>query len=42
VLFLLAAQSSHLALFTAVMALGLIIGIFGHIMHSRPMILTSG
>lgn len=39
-LFLLAAQSSHLALFTAVMALGLIIGIFGHIMHSRPMILT--
>lgn len=37
---LLAATSSHLGLFTAVLALGVVIGVFGHIIHSRTLILT--
>jgi hypothetical protein len=37
---LLVASSSHLGLFTAVLALGVVIGVFGHIIHSRTLILT--
>ncbi len=37
---LLAVQSSHLGLFTAVLALGLVIGVFGHIVKSRTLIIT--
>jgi hypothetical protein len=36
----LAASSSHLGVFTAVLALGLIVGVFGHIIHSRTLIIT--
>jgi hypothetical protein len=35
-----AAQSSHLALFTIALAVGLAVGVFGHIIHSRTMIVT--
>ena len=35
-----AAISSHLALFSAVLAFGLLVGILGHIMGSRTLILT--
>jgi hypothetical protein len=36
-----AATSSHIGLFTALLALGLVIGIFGHIIKSRPLIITA-
>ena len=36
----LAAQSSHLGLFTALLALGLVIGVFGHIIKSRTLVVT--
>jgi hypothetical protein len=39
-LLLLAAQQSHLVLFTATLAIGLLIGVFGHIIHSRTLIIT--
>jgi hypothetical protein len=34
-----AVTSSHLGLFTAVLALGLAIGVFGHIIKSRTLII---
>ena len=37
---LLAAQASHLGVFTAALAIGLAIGVFGHIIHSRTLIIT--
>jgi hypothetical protein len=37
---LLAVQSSHLGVFTAALAFGLVIGVFGHIIKSRTLILT--
>jgi hypothetical protein len=37
---ILAAQQSHLGVFIAVLALGLVVGVFGHIIHSRTLILT--
>jgi hypothetical protein len=36
----LAVQSSHLALFSAGLAIGLLVGIFGHIIGSRTLIIT--
>jgi hypothetical protein len=36
----LAASSSHLGLFTVALALGLLVGVFGHIIHSRTLIVT--
>jgi hypothetical protein len=36
----LAVQSSHLGLFTAALAVGLLIGVFGHIIKSRTLIIT--
>jgi hypothetical protein len=39
-LLVLAASSSHLGLFTAALAVGLVIGVFGHIIHSRTLIIT--
>ena len=36
----LAAASSHIGVFTAVLALGLVIGVFGHIIRSRALIIT--
>ena len=36
----LAAESSHLAVFTAALAAGLGIGVFGHIIRSRTLIIT--
>jgi hypothetical protein len=35
-----AAGASHLGVFTAVLAIGLVIGVFGHIIKSRTLILT--
>lgn len=35
-----ASQQSQLTLFTVVLILGLLVGVFGHIIHSRPLILT--
>jgi hypothetical protein len=40
VILVLAVSSSHLGVFTAVLALGLIVGVFGHIIHSRTLIIT--
>jgi hypothetical protein len=34
------ASSAHLGLFTAALALGLLIGVFGHIIRSRTLIIT--
>jgi hypothetical protein len=34
-----AVGSSHLGLFAAVIAAGFAVGVFGHIIHSRPLIL---
>jgi hypothetical protein len=34
-----AVKSSHLGLFAAVIALGFVVGTFGHIIRSRPLIL---
>jgi hypothetical protein len=36
----LAAQSSHLTLFIIALAFGLVVGVFGHIIRSRTMIIT--
>ncbi len=36
----LAVQSSHIGVFTAALIVGLAIGVFGHIIHSRTLILT--
>ncbi len=35
-----AAQQAHLGVFIAVLALGLVVGVFGHIIRSRTLILT--
>jgi uncharacterized membrane protein (UPF0136 family) len=35
-----AVRSSHLGLFAAAIAVGFLIGVFGHIIRSRPLILT--
>jgi hypothetical protein len=40
VLTLVVAASSHLGLFTAAIALGLVVGVVGHIIRSRALILT--
>jgi hypothetical protein len=40
VILVLAVSSSHLGVFTAVLALGLVVGVFGHIIHSRTLIVT--
>jgi hypothetical protein len=40
VLTLVVAASSHLGLFGAALALGVVIGVFGHIIHSRALIIT--
>ena len=37
---LVASQQSQLHAFLAVMILGLVIGVFGHVVHSRTLILT--
>ncbi len=37
---LLAASGSHLGVFTALLALGLIVGVIGHIIKSRTLIIT--
>jgi hypothetical protein len=36
----LAAASSHIRLFTAALVLGLVIGVFGHIIGSRTLIIA--
>jgi len=36
----LAVESSHLGIFTAALALGLVIGVFGHIIRSRTLVIT--
>jgi hypothetical protein len=36
----LAATSAHLGLFAGAMAVGLVIGVFGHIIRSRPLIVA--
>jgi hypothetical protein len=36
----LAVQSAHIGAFTAVLIAGLVIGVFGHIIRSRTLILT--
>jgi hypothetical protein len=36
----LAASGSHLGVFTALLAFGLLVGVFGHIIKSRPLIIT--
>jgi hypothetical protein len=40
VLLLLASQQSQLHALEAVIVLGLVVGVFGHIIDSRPLILT--
>ena len=35
-----AVRNSHLGLFAAAIALGFVIGVFGHIIRSRPLIIT--
>ncbi|HWD75528.1 MAG TPA: hypothetical protein VG371_10340 [Solirubrobacteraceae bacterium] len=37
---LLASQQSQLHAFVAVLIFGLVIGVFGHVIHSRTLILT--
>ena len=37
---LLASQQSQLGAFGAVLVLGLLVGIYGHLIHSRALILT--
>jgi hypothetical protein len=39
-LLVLAVQSSHIGAFTAVLIFGLVVGVFGHIIRSRTLILT--
>lgn len=36
----LASQQSQLTLFTVALILGLVVGVFGHIIHSRTLIIT--
>lgn len=38
-MFLFAAQPPPLTLFTVVLVVGVIVGVFGHIIHSRPLII---
>jgi hypothetical protein len=40
VLLLLASSSAHLGLFAGAMALGLVIGVYGHVIKSRTLIVT--
>jgi hypothetical protein len=40
VVLLLASQQSQLHAFVAVLIFGLVIGVFGHVIHSRTLILT--
>jgi hypothetical protein len=40
VFLLIASQQSQLHAFVAVLIFGLVIGVFGHIIHSRTLILT--
>jgi F0F1-type ATP synthase assembly protein I len=40
VVLLLASQQSQLHAFVAVLIVGLVIGVFGHMIHSRTLILT--
>jgi hypothetical protein len=40
VLTLVVAAASHLGLFTAALALGVVIGVFGHLIRSRTLIIT--
>jgi hypothetical protein len=40
VVFVLAAQQSHLGPIVAVLVFGLVVGVFGHIIQSRTLILT--
>jgi hypothetical protein len=40
VVLLLASQQSQLTAFIAVLIFGLVVGVFGHIIHSRALILT--
>jgi hypothetical protein len=40
VILVLASQQSQLTLFSAALIIGLVVGVFGHIIHSRPLILT--
>jgi F0F1-type ATP synthase assembly protein I len=40
VVLLLASQQSQLHAFVAVLIFGLVIGVFGHMIHSRTLILT--
>jgi F0F1-type ATP synthase assembly protein I len=40
VLLLLASQQAQLHALEAVIIFGLVVGVFGHIIHSRPLILT--
>jgi hypothetical protein len=35
-----AAQQAHLGLFVGLLAIGLLVGVFGHIIRSRTLILT--
>ncbi len=37
---LLAAQSSHIGVFTVALVIGLAVGVFGHIIRSRTLIIT--
>jgi F0F1-type ATP synthase assembly protein I len=41
VVLLIASQQSELHALVAVLVVGLVIGVFGHIIHSRPLIITS-
>jgi F0F1-type ATP synthase assembly protein I len=36
----LAAAYPHLALFTGLLVVGLVVGVFGHIIKSKPLIIT--
>jgi hypothetical protein len=40
VILILASQQSQLTLFTVALIVGLLVGVFGHIIHSRTLILT--
>jgi hypothetical protein len=41
VIFVAAAQASHLTLFTIALIFGFVVGIFGHIIRSRTLIITA-
>jgi hypothetical protein len=40
VILILASHQSQLTLFTVALVIGLVVGVFGHIIHSRPLIVT--